>query len=122
MKILIGNDHAGTELKFEIMKHLEDEGYEVKNFGTDTTDRVDYPKVGEKVAEALVAGEGDLAVLNCETDFVGSNADFVGAAKNFLNIAVENRIKDIEALKAFTIEGRTISELVTDRPGTLCLH
>ena len=67
MKILIGNDHAGTELKFEIMKHLEDEGYEVKNFGTDTTDRVDYPKVGEKVAEALVAGEGDLAVLICGT-------------------------------------------------------
>lgn len=67
MKILIGNDHAGTDLKFEIMKHLEEEGYEVINYGTDTNDRVDYPKVGEKVAEELVAGKGDLAVLICGT-------------------------------------------------------
>ena len=67
MKILIGNDHAGTELKFEIMKHLEDEGYEVQNLGTDTKDSVNYPEIGAKVAEALVAGEGDLGVLICGT-------------------------------------------------------
>ena len=92
---------------------------------------IDYlRKKGQKIAEKRADREasegvvlsattadhtyGAVIMLNCETDFVGSNADFVGAAKNFLNIAVENRIKDIEALKAFTIEGRTISELVTD--------
>ncbi|MDD6380810.1 MAG: ribose 5-phosphate isomerase B [Lachnospiraceae bacterium] len=67
MTILIGNDHAGTELKNEIMKYLTDKGYEVENFGTDTKDRVDYPKIGQKVAEALAAGEGDLAILICGT-------------------------------------------------------
>ncbi|MBQ1843584.1 MAG: ribose 5-phosphate isomerase B [Lachnospiraceae bacterium] len=67
MTILIGNDHAGTELKNVIMKHLTDEGYEVENYGTDTTESVDYPRIGQKVAEALVAGEGDLGILICGT-------------------------------------------------------
>ncbi|MQN02093.1 MAG: ribose 5-phosphate isomerase B [Lachnospiraceae bacterium] len=67
MKILIGNDHAGTELKFEIMEHLQEEGYEVENFGTDTTERVNYPEIGQKVAEALMAGDGDLGILICGT-------------------------------------------------------
>lgn len=67
MTILIGNDHAGTNLKNEIMKYLTDEGYEVENYGTDNTDRADYPKIAQKVAEALVAGEGDLGILICGT-------------------------------------------------------
>ncbi|MDP5092897.1 MAG: RpiB/LacA/LacB family sugar-phosphate isomerase, partial [Polaribacter sp.] len=43
MTIAIGNDHAGTEYKFEIIKHLEKKGYSVLNFGTDTNDSMDYP-------------------------------------------------------------------------------
>ena len=67
MRILIGNDHAGTELKFEIMKHLEEQGYEVENYGTDTKESVNYPEIGAKVAEELAAGKGDLGVLICGT-------------------------------------------------------
>ena len=44
-------------------------------------------------------------MLNCETDFVGANADFVGTTKQLLDFAIENRIKDIEALNAATING-----------------
>ncbi|MBR4156469.1 MAG: elongation factor Ts [Bacteroidales bacterium] len=53
-------------------------------------------------------------MLNCETDFVGANADFVGTAKQLLDFAVENRIKDIEALNAATINGQTLEAIVTD--------
>lgn len=67
MTILIGNDHAGTELKNVIMKYLTDKGYEVENYGTDTMESVDYPRIGQKVAEALAAGEGDLGILICGT-------------------------------------------------------
>lgn len=57
---------------------------------------------------------GAVIMLNCETDFVGSNADFVGAAKSFLNAAIENKIKSLDELKAFTMNGRTVNDLVTD--------
>ena len=53
-------------------------------------------------------------MLNCETDFVGANADFVGTTKQLLDFAVENRIKDMEALNAATINGMSIEAIVTD--------
>ena len=53
-------------------------------------------------------------MLNCETDFVGANADFVGTTKQLLDFAVENRIKDMEALNAATINGATLEAIVTD--------
>ncbi len=53
-------------------------------------------------------------MLNCETDFVGANADFVGTTKQLLDFAVENRIKDMEALNAATINGMTVEAIVTD--------
>ena len=53
-------------------------------------------------------------MLNCETDFVGANADFVGTTKQLLDFAVENRIKDMEALNAATINGMTLEAIITD--------
>lgn len=53
-------------------------------------------------------------MLNCETDFVGANADFVGTTKQLLDFAVENKIKDIDALNAATINGMSIEAIVTD--------
>ena len=38
MKVAIGNDHAATELKFQVKEYLESKGYEVVNYGTDTND------------------------------------------------------------------------------------
>ena len=67
MKIAIGNDHAGTALKFEIMEYVKSLGHEVINFGTDTNDSCDYPEFGEKVGRAVVAGEADCGILICGT-------------------------------------------------------
>ena len=67
MKIAIGNDHAATDLKFEIMEYVKGLGHEVVNFGTDTNDSCDYPAFGEKVGRAVVAGEADCGILICGT-------------------------------------------------------
>ena len=67
MKIAIGNDHAATALKFEIMEYVKSLGHEVINFGTDTNDSCDYPEFGEKVGRAVVAGEADCGILICGT-------------------------------------------------------
>lgn len=67
MKIGIGNDHTGVEMKQEIAGYLEEKGYEVVNYGTDSSESCDYPVYGEKVARAVAAGEVDLGVLICGT-------------------------------------------------------
>lgn len=67
MKIGIGNDHAGVELKNEIVAHLQERGCEVVNFGTDTHDRCNYPEYGEKVGRAVTSKEVDLGILICGT-------------------------------------------------------
>lgn len=67
MKIAIGNDHAATEMKFEIMDYLKELGHEVVNFGTDETGSCNYPEFGEKVGRVVAAGEADCGVLLCGT-------------------------------------------------------
>lgn len=65
MKIAIGNDHAGTELKNKVIARLEQQGHEVHNFGTDSTESVDYPDYVHPLAKAVIAGEAVLGILVC---------------------------------------------------------
>lgn len=65
MKIAIGNDHAGTQYKTTIVKHLETLGHEIANFGTNTNDSVDYPDFVHPVAAAVEKGEADAGILIC---------------------------------------------------------
>ena len=65
MTIAIGNDHAGTDYKFEIVKLLEKKGYKVLNFGTDSTDSMDYPDTIHPVAKAVESGEADFGITLC---------------------------------------------------------
>lgn len=67
MKIAMGNDHGGTELKWVIKKYLEEKGHEIVNFGTDTNDSCDYPVFAKKVADAVVAKDVDCGILICGT-------------------------------------------------------
>lgn len=67
MKIAIGNDHAATALKFEILEYLKEKGHEVINVGTDSDASCDYPAYGEKVGRMVAAGECDYGVLICGT-------------------------------------------------------
>ena len=56
-----------------------------------------------------------IIMVNCETDFVANNADFVKFTKDVLDKAVANRVKDIETLKAMTIDGQTVEALVANQ-------
>ena len=67
MKIGIGNDHAAVEMNMQIREYLESLGHEVVNYGVDTTERCNYPEIGEKVGRAVAAGEVECAVLICGT-------------------------------------------------------
>ena len=68
MKIGIGNDHVAVEYKEAIAAYIQEKyGYEVVNFGTDSTERFDYPIAGEAVANAVVAGEVDRGIVICGT-------------------------------------------------------
>ena len=67
MKIGIGNDHTALDMRKQIVDFLVENGYEVVSYGTDTTESCDYPIIGEKVANAVVAGEVDCGILICGT-------------------------------------------------------
>jgi len=65
MKIAVGSDHAGFELKQEVAESLRKGGYEVVDVGTNSTAAVDYPDYAEKVALAVTEGRAERAVLVC---------------------------------------------------------
>ena len=65
MKIAIGNDHAGFELKNKLTKHLKDNNYEVKDFGTHSEESCDYPDFAHAVANAVESKEFELGLLMC---------------------------------------------------------
>lgn len=67
MKIAIGNDHVAVDMKNHITEYLKEKGYELINFGTDSTERTDYPIYGKKVADAVAGGECDYGILICGT-------------------------------------------------------
>lgn len=67
MKIAIGNDHVALEMKQQIAGFLQEKGIQVINFGTDSSERCDYPVYGEAVANAVAGGEADCGILICGT-------------------------------------------------------
>jgi ribose 5-phosphate isomerase B len=67
MKIAIGADHAGFEMKEKIKALLTSMGLQFDDFGTDSTESTDYPDYGHKVAEAVSKGNDDYGILVCGT-------------------------------------------------------
>ena len=63
MKIALGTDHAGYELKEAIKRMLIEIGHEVVDFGTDSTERCDYPDHCRPAAEAVASGEADRCIV-----------------------------------------------------------
>ena len=67
MRIAVGSDHAGFNLRNEIVKHLEKNGIEFTDFGVKSNVSCDYPDYGQKVAEEVAAGNFQLGILVCGT-------------------------------------------------------
>jgi len=67
MKIAIGSDHRGLELKQKVIKLVTDAGNEYKDFGAYSEARVDYPNIAEAVGKAVASGQYDRGILICGT-------------------------------------------------------
>ena len=65
--IALGCDHGGFGLMQEVIKFLEENNYEYKNFGTYSEESCDYPDYAKKVAEAIQKGECEKGILICGT-------------------------------------------------------
>ncbi|MGE0460984.1 MAG: ribose 5-phosphate isomerase B [Vicinamibacterales bacterium] len=81
MRIAIGADHAGVELKRDLAGYLAQQGHEVTDLGTHSTAPVDYPDTAEAVATAVRNGQADRGLLVC-----GSGAGVSVAASKFPGI------------------------------------
>ncbi|SDF00529.1 ribose 5-phosphate isomerase B [Sporolituus thermophilus] len=67
MLVAIGSDHGGFRLKEEIKRFLDEEKIAYRDFGTYSTDSVDYPDISRSVAQAVAAGECDRGIIICGT-------------------------------------------------------
>ncbi len=65
--IAVGSDHAGYELKNQLIEHLKNRGYEVKDYGTYSEASCDYPDYAKQVANAVAGGEAEQGLLVCGT-------------------------------------------------------
>jgi ribose 5-phosphate isomerase B len=81
MKLVIASDHAGFPLKAPIMDDLRKMGHQVADLGTDSTAPVDYPDYAAKVAQAVLDGRAERAILVC-----GSGAGACVAVNKFKGI------------------------------------
>lgn len=65
MKIAIGGDHAAVDLKNILIQDLQKRSISVENFGTDSSESVDYPDFAHPVAQAVLKGDADLGIVIC---------------------------------------------------------
>jgi ribose 5-phosphate isomerase B len=120
MRVAIGADHAGFELKEELKKEIADAGHSVLDLGTDSTESVDYPDYSAAVGRAILAGRADRGIVIC-----GSGAGAAIAANKLDGIrcaqagdtytahqAVEHDDINMLALAARVTGGAVASEIV----------
>lgn len=67
MKVVIGADHAGFQLKQFLISYLKKKEYELVDIGTDSESSVDYPIYGRKVAQYVTGGQANLGIAICGT-------------------------------------------------------
>ena len=67
MRIALAADHAGFALKDELVRWLAEQGHDPLDLGTDNDDRVDYPRFGALLADAIADGRADRGIAVCGT-------------------------------------------------------
>ena len=106
MRIAVGADHAGFELKQALAEHLRTAGHDVTDCGTHSTDRVDYPDFGAAVGRAVAAGDADLGVCVC-----GSGNGIAMAA---------NKVAGVRAAVAYDVTSARLARAHNDA-NVLCI-
>src|SRR5579859_5497165 len=122
MNLAVASDHAGFPLKALVIESLRSAGHQVEDLGTASTDPVDYPDYARAIAQAILAGRAERAVLLC-----GSGAGACVAANKFRGIraatchdsfsarqAVEDDDLNVLCLGARVIGPELAVELVRD--------
>lgn len=66
-KIAIGSDHGGFDLKEKLINHYKNQGVNLIDLGTYSSDSCDYPDIADKMAESVLKGDVDLGILICGT-------------------------------------------------------
>ncbi len=90
MRIAIAADHGGFDLKEKIKKYLLDKGHSVHDFGTSSTNPVDYPDFAKKVAIAVSTGENERGILFC---------------RNGIGMSIAaNRLKHVRAATCYDVD------------------
>jgi ribose 5-phosphate isomerase B len=100
VRVHIGSDHAGFELKESVKTHLAASGHDVVDVGVHSADSADYPDLAAPVAFAVSSGEADLGVLVC-----GSGIGMAMAA---------NKVTGVRAVQARDDESARMSRLHND--------
>lgn len=106
MKVIIGNDHAGVELKDAIVKHLTEKGYEVTDLGVKAGEKCHYPEKALELSKRIVSGEFERGILVCGTGIGMSMA--------------ANKVKGIRAAATSDYFGAKYTRLHNDA-NVLCL-
>jgi len=120
VRVAIGSDHAGYELKQKLIAHLQAEGHLVKDIGTDSTEPVDYPDFAADVAREVVHGQSERGIVVCGSGAGASIAanKITGARAAVVHDhytahqAVEHDDMNVLALGARVIGENTATELV----------
>jgi elongation factor Ts len=79
-------------------------------------------EASEGVVLAKASGDGTkgfIIVLNCETDFVAKNDDFINFAESILDLALENQPANLDELNSLSLSGKTVSDAVTEQSGVI---
>ncbi len=121
MKIAIGSDHAGFELKEMLIEYLKAKEYEVSDMGTYSADRADYPDFAHPVAAVVTRGKADFGVLICGSgNGVNMTANKHHGVRSALcwnveiaKLARQHNNANIIALPARFISGKIAEECVT---------
>ena len=106
MRIAIGCDHRGLNLKQSVIKLITEAGHSYEDFGCYTTDSVDYPDIVQKVGEAVAKGDFECGILICGTG--------IG-----MSIAA-NKVKGIRAALCHNVFSATLTRQHNDA-NILCL-
>jgi len=118
MKIALGSDHAGYDLKSHLFGYLESAGYELIDYGTiDSTTSVDYPDFAEKVARAVSSGAVDRGILVCGTGIgisIAANKVAGIRAANCNTIEMAKLSREHNDANVLAIGGRIVTESEAD--------
>ena len=117
MRISVGSDHAGFELKQHVAQHLRDAGHDVVDVGTDSEDSTHYPLFAEPAARMVADGEAERSVLVCGSgvgvNIVANKVDGVRAV-NAHDVGEASMARKHNDVNVLTLSGRRLEPEIAD--------